>query len=112
MALPVVSVALRYVQLGSVTDSSATCSVFDELTEAGWTIKATKLSSEFNYSAFRGRYGPTAVLLFIINQQGRLNILTADTEAAPIPGQTIVALVEPACLNQDSGTNRLAPVSA
>jgi len=73
--------------------SSINFAALDAWNDIGWTIKVTKLTAEFDYQAFRARYGPTAVPLFIINQQGRLVILTADTSASPVPGQTLVSLV-------------------
>lgn len=74
-------------------DSSVTYTTIDEWADKGSTVKATKLTSEFDYTVFRNRYGSTAVPLFIVNHQGRLTVLTADTAAAPIPGQTLISLI-------------------
>jgi hypothetical protein len=61
----------------------------------GHVVKATRLTEEFDYDAFRNLYGETALILFIIEAGGRLEIRTAQSDATPKPGQTLVCLVEP-----------------
>jgi len=75
--------------------TTITYNTLDERADDGWSVKATKLTSEFDFAAFRTRYGSAAVPLFILNQQGRLGVLTADGNAAPAPGQTLVCLIPP-----------------
>lgn len=72
---------------------SATYTALNQLSERGNTIKTTKLSNEFDYNAFREQYGLEAVLLFAVNAQGRLNIVTAEGNSPPSPGHAVVALV-------------------
>ena len=61
---------------------------------AGCTIKATRLSEEFDYAAFRARYGESATLLFIVDEGGRLHTVTAEEVADPQPGELLVSFVE------------------
>lgn len=61
--------------------------------DAGAVIKATKLSAEFDYAAFHRMYSPTAILLLVITENGKLNIRTAEETTEPKPGQTLVSLV-------------------
>jgi NhaP-type Na+/H+ or K+/H+ antiporter len=60
---------------------------------AGDTIKATPLSDEFDFAAFQSLYGASAVALFVINDSGKLKVITADQTVAPRPGQTLISLV-------------------
>ena len=59
---------------------------------AGATFKATPLSESFDFNAFRARYGDTAVPMFLIGDEGRLTVITADRDAKPKPGSTLVSL--------------------
>jgi NhaP-type Na+/H+ or K+/H+ antiporter len=59
----------------------------------GYVAKATRLSEEFDYDAFRDRYGPLAVPLFVIDDDHSLRVVTSDTEAAPESGDTLICFV-------------------
>jgi hypothetical protein len=58
-------------------------------------VKATKLSPEFDYQAFRARYGEQALPLFVVTESGSLVVCTADTMPSPRAGQVVMALVDP-----------------
>jgi len=60
---------------------------------SGATIKATPLSEEFGFEDFRLLYGPAAVLMLVLNEEGRLTVVTAGTSPEPEPGETAIALV-------------------
>ncbi len=63
--------------------------------ELGSTIKATKLTDEFNLAAFNERYQHTALPLFLIDEAGkRLTIYSTNPETSPKSGQTLIALVD------------------
>ena len=64
----------------------------DKVFAAGRTIKATKLTQEFEWDDFRSRH-PDAVPLFTIDEQEVLTVRTADDTEPPQAGQTVVALV-------------------
>jgi NhaP-type Na+/H+ or K+/H+ antiporter len=71
-----------------------TYSRIEDRFEHGAVIKKTKLSIEFTWQDFRRRYGPTAVLLFVLTEKSTLSICTADQAIEPKAGQTVVALVD------------------
>jgi hypothetical protein len=73
----------------------ATYDALDQRFAEGQVVKATKLSQEFDYEAFRGRYGEDALVLFIVTDSGALRVCTAETAPAPKPGQTLICLVDP-----------------
>jgi len=78
---------------------------FETLTHriaAGAVVKATPLTEEFDYKAFLRYYGKDAIPLFVMNEQGMLTILSADTETSFQAGQTIIALVDPMDENNPS----------
>ncbi len=60
----------------------------------GAVIKKTRLSEDFSYDDFLKRYGPTATVLFLIEESGNLTVVTAEKPPAPKPGQTLVCLVD------------------
>ncbi len=75
--------------------SKVTYGTIEELANADWTVKATKLTAEFNHAAFQKRYGLSSIPLFLVNQQGKLHIMVADEPVAPASGQTLISLIPP-----------------
>jgi hypothetical protein len=75
--------------------AGVTYEALDRRFAAGQVVKATKLSQEFDYAAFRERYGEDALPLFIMTESGALNVCTADKKPSPKPGQTLISLVDP-----------------
>ncbi|PHS02584.1 MAG: sodium:proton exchanger [Blastopirellula sp.] len=62
---------------------------------AGAQVKKTSLSEEFTFQDFNNMYGESAQVLFIIDDNSNLEILTSDSTTDPQPGQTIIAVVDP-----------------
>ena len=63
------------------------------LYESGYTVKATKLSSKFNFETFNKYYGNAIIPLFVVTEEKNLMVITTEYEVKPKPGQTIVALL-------------------
>jgi NhaP-type Na+/H+ or K+/H+ antiporter len=61
----------------------------------GAVLKKTGLTEEFDFDAFKARYGETAVPLFLINEDKKLQVFTAEKPPSPKPGQTLISLVDP-----------------
>ncbi len=59
---------------------------------AGWTMKTTKLSDEYTYENFVGRYGEDVVVFFVL-RNNELRVSPADAPLVPKAGDTIMALV-------------------
>jgi hypothetical protein len=79
----------------------------------GYVIKATRLSEEFDYAAFRKQYGKTTTPLFVIDARNRLAPVTANTPYDVQPGDTIVALVKaPTAQSVSPGNHRADACSA
>ncbi len=70
--------------------------------EAGAVIKKTPLTDSFDFAAFQTQYGPEALPLFSISQNGRVEIAVAGSRFEPKSGAKVVALVPP--LETDAGT--------
>jgi NhaP-type Na+/H+ or K+/H+ antiporter len=62
---------------------------------SGWVVKVTTLSEEFSFEDFRTLYGPRAVVLFTIAEDGKLTVMADQRGADPQPGQKVVAIVNP-----------------
>ena len=71
------------------------CSFLKRLFAAGEIIKATKLTSEFEFLDFTSQY-PAALMMFVIDAADQLTVMTTDAEVTPEAGQTVIALVAPA----------------
>ncbi len=74
-----------------------------ERLEQGAVLKKTRITQEFGYAAFREMYGPSAIVLFVIDGD-RLGVVTADRAPTPKPGQTLVSLVDPAAAGEEAET--------
>ena len=72
-----------------------TYDALDERFAAGQVVKTTKLSPEFDWAAFRERYGEDALPLFVVTEAGALQIAVADKPPSPKGGQTVIGLVSP-----------------
>ena len=69
---------------------------FDRLAErlaSGAVVKKTGLTEEFDYTAFGNLYGESALIMFVIDESGKLTVRTADSTTKPQPGQTLISLV-------------------
>ncbi len=65
---------------------------------SGHILKATRLSEEFPFEAFRVLYGAAAIPMFTLSAEGRMQVLTADKSPQPAAGDTVIALVDPEAL--------------
>lgn len=73
---------------------TATYAELDNAFAAGRTIKATKLTPEFDWEDFNVHH-PDSFPLFTVDGQGVLTVCTSDQDELPHAGQTMVALVTP-----------------
>jgi NhaP-type Na+/H+ or K+/H+ antiporter len=64
--------------------------------ERGAQLKTVSLTQEFTYEMFRSVYSDSAILLFMVDDQGGLNVFATDQPPMPRPGQSIIALVNTA----------------
>lgn len=63
--------------------------------EAGYKIKKTNLTKQFDYKAFQTLYGQQAIPLFLIGKNGDLKIFTPDYKLNPQPGDALISLADP-----------------
>ena len=64
--------------------------IFDQ----GATVKRTKLTEEFSFDDFRATYNEDVILLFVDDENHKLQVCTTEGELKPKAGQTIIALVD------------------
>lgn len=74
--------------------SEATYSYLDEKFSSGALLKKTPLTEEFNYDSFKELYGDKALPMFIIKEGGELVVLASDNPPKPLPGQSLISLVD------------------
>jgi Kef-type K+ transport system membrane component KefB len=58
-------------------------------------VKATRLTPEFDWAAFRERHGAGTLPLFVVSETGALVVCAADRPISPKPGQTVISLAAP-----------------
>jgi NhaP-type Na+/H+ or K+/H+ antiporter len=85
----------RYLRGRILFGARATDEYLAERVADGAVVKATTLSEEFDYGDFVAMYGEDALRLFIINESGSLNVVTADATPSVKAGQTLISLVDP-----------------
>ena len=63
----------------------------------GAAIMRHRLTEEFDYQAFRDRYGETAVPMFLLRESGEVVVFTTEggVSLTPKAGQTLISLVDP-----------------
>ena len=61
--------------------------------QSGSMLKTTKLTVDFDFSAYLEFYEKDVVLLFIITEDQQLQVIDAETEIIPKPNQTVISLV-------------------
>jgi NhaP-type Na+/H+ or K+/H+ antiporter len=98
---PRVAGAPQHLRGRTLFSNAANYQLLDERLAAGHVVKASKLTKEHDFAAFRARYGEEMILLFVLNESSQLVVATADHGLSPRPGQTVVALVP-----QSTGSTR------
>ncbi|MEJ2631731.1 MAG: sodium:proton antiporter [Acidihalobacter sp.] len=68
---------------------------FSSLLKQGAEIRATTLSEQFDFAAWREAQGKRSIPLFTITPRGDLRVFTADTQIKPGPGFVLLALTSP-----------------
>lgn len=68
---------------------------FAELLQAGWRIKSNVLTDTFGWPEFLAQHGADAVLVFGIEPNGRLRVVSNRRKTEPRTGWTVIALVPP-----------------
>jgi NhaP-type Na+/H+ or K+/H+ antiporter len=72
-----------------------THSVLSTRFQAGAVIKRNLLTAEFDFDAFKHRYGETAVPMFAIKESGEVVPFTVLNPPSPKPGFTLISMVKP-----------------
>ncbi len=70
------------------------------LLSQGAEIHDTRLTEDFDFEAYRQRYGRRAIPLFAISSRGRLDLFTAGGELAPDAGWTVLGLIQKEALEE------------
>lgn len=74
--------------------TQATYAYLDEKFSSGAVLKNTPLTDEFDYDSFVQHYGEKALPMFILKDSGELVVLASDNVPKPLPGQSLISLVD------------------
>jgi hypothetical protein len=58
-------------------------------------IKKTRLTEEYGFEALQARYGGKVLPLFLVSEDGSLQVFTVEGTLKPQAGQTLISLVMP-----------------
>ncbi len=72
-----------------------TYSKLASLMSKGADIRSTLLTEEFDFEAYREKYGSRSIPLFALSPKGKLECFVAGDKLTPQSGWTIIALVQP-----------------
>ena len=75
-------------------DKPVTLHELEERFAAGAVLKKTAISPDFTFDDFVARYGETALVLFCLEDSGKLIVATNEKDMLPRPGQKLIALVD------------------
>lgn len=73
-------------------DETLAFSELSRLFSSGWGLRSTPLTEQFDYKAFQETHGPLAHPLFLVGEDGKLEVATAGAKLSPRPGQTLISL--------------------
>ncbi|HUX06265.1 MAG TPA: hypothetical protein VMX35_03035 [Acidobacteriota bacterium] len=74
-------------------DSRAGYNLLSDRHHAGAVVKSIPITDEYDIDSFRQAHGESAVPMFVVSDDGKLIVKTADVELAPKKGQVLIALV-------------------
>jgi NhaP-type Na+/H+ or K+/H+ antiporter len=74
--------------------------------DAGGEIRATPLSSAFDFDAYRQRYVDDAIPLFALDDKQQLHIFSAEEHPQPKPGWKVVAVLSATVLSEPRKARR------
>jgi hypothetical protein len=80
-------------------DPDITYSVLRERFASGAIIKRHTITEAFGYDEFRAKYGSSAIPLFLVDEDGEVEIVTSDNPPEIEEGKILISLVDP--LNED-----------
>jgi NhaP-type Na+/H+ or K+/H+ antiporter len=72
--------------------ASKTFDDFEEMLNLGFVVKATPLTEEFDYDAFKTLHDEDTLLLLVRDSDGLIDVVTDSESASPSPGETVVTL--------------------
>ena len=75
--------------------ADVTLGEFERRLAEGWRIKSTRLSESFGIDAFRRTHGADALVLFCVDEQGRLRVASESQRLEGKAGWALTALVAP-----------------
>ncbi|MBZ0302639.1 MAG: cation:proton antiporter, partial [Anaerolineae bacterium] len=76
-----------------VFDEAVSFTRMNQLFAEGADIRITPLTEKFKYADFKAQYSNTAIPMFLVSRDGRVEVFTTDMRLDPLPGQTVISIV-------------------
>ncbi|GAB4429786.1 MAG: sodium:proton antiporter [Anaerolineae bacterium] len=86
--------------------TDVTCDRLTRRFEGGATVKRTPLTERFGLRDFQAMYGPSAIPLFLIDENHVLHVFSAENRPTPRAGHVLISLVDPEADRPDSVFDR------
>ncbi len=74
---------------------NVTYSALSKMFNAGAEIRTTALTEKFNFAALKAQEKDRLIPLFLLSKDGHTDIFTVDQQLEPLPGQTVISIVNP-----------------
>ncbi len=74
--------------------------------DQGYAIRATPLTTNFDFTAFRDKWGDQVIPLFALDPKGMLQVFSTRESLRPGPGWTLISLMPPTDASRNSGDPR------
>ena len=86
-------------------DKKATCDYLEARFLAGAIVKKNTITEEFDFAAFKSKYGEDALPMFVIKESGDLKVWTAIDQPVPEPGEKLISVVDETEENEIPSSN-------
>ena len=100
----------KHLQGRFVFDPTATFGAMQKRFEMGSVVKRTLITEEFSFDDLIAKYGPDTLPLFIVTEQGNLQIVSAQDRPTPKTGDTVLSIID-AEAEEDNTDRRTAAKS-
>ncbi len=75
-------------------DKKATCDYLEARFRGGAVVKKNSITEEFDFAAFKSKYGEDALPMFVITESGNLKVWTAISQPLPEQGEKLISIVD------------------
>lgn len=82
-----------------------------ERLEKGWKLRKTRLSNRFRFEDAKGVFDPSAAMLLLLKEDGRMKFFTHAARPTPAPGDTVISFAPPKSVQIPKAKPEAAPAA-